>query len=524
MSQYRLFTIIFACFFWLNVTAGQNPTVEKKVNAYFSQIQQHPIELYQFLYLMPKGGDLHNHFSGATYAENLISYGQKDDLCIEQTQLTVMPTTDCHAQQKIASVRNNSQLYNNLIDAWSMYNFSPAKESASQHFFSSFGKFNLLVNRHPGEVLAEIVDRAGSQNISYLELMLTPYDLNFFNAQGEITAAIGKQVGWDPDLLRLRHKMLQQGLKEAVNQIPAKITAIENDMREHLHCNQVDPRPGCHVVVRYQYIALRGLPPEQFFAQLITAFEAASLDKRILGINIVEAEDGPIATRDYNLHMQMLNTLHQLYPKVNISLHAGELAANSVSPETLRFHIRQAIETGHAQRIGHGVAIGYEDNSEDLLAKMAKAQVMVEINLTSNESLLGVQGQAHPLPLYLKHQVPVALSTDDEGVFRTYITREYQRAVRDYQLNYSTLKMLVRNSISYSFLPGTSLWQKSNSRQQVKACARDLLGAHQPSKTCQAFLAASEKARLQWQLENKFHFFETQISHKLALNRKDNIL
>jgi hypothetical protein len=40
----------------------------------------------------------------------------------------------------------------------------------------------------------------------------------------------------------------------------------------------------------------------------------------------------------------------------------------------------------------------------------------VEINLTSNDQILGVHGAMHPFPAYRAAGVPTVLSTDDEGV------------------------------------------------------------------------------------------------------------
>ena len=90
--------------------------------------------------------------------------------------------------------------------------------------------------------------------------------------------------------------------------------------------------------------------------------------------------------RDYTLQMKMLDYLHSVYPKVHISLHAGELAPGLVPPEGLRFHIRQAVELGHAERIGHGVDVMYEDDAPGLLKEMAQKHVMVEINLSSTKA------------------------------------------------------------------------------------------------------------------------------------------
>ena len=81
-----------------------------------------------------------------------------------------------------------------------------------------------------------------------------------------------------------------------------------------------------------------------------------------------------------------------------------------------------------AERIGHGVDVMYEDDARELLKEMADKHVMVEINLSSNEGILGVEGDEHPFPVYRSAHVPVALSTDDEGVSRIDLTHEYVRA------------------------------------------------------------------------------------------------
>jgi adenosine deaminase len=83
---------------------------------------------------------------------------------------------------------------------------------------------------------------------------------------------------------------------------------------------------------------------------------------------------------------------------------------------------------------------------------MRKKPVVVEINLTSNDVILGVRGKDHPLPAYRAAGVPLVLSTDDAGVSRIDLTHEYVRAARDYRLGYRDLKELARNSLTYSFL------------------------------------------------------------------------
>ena len=103
------------------------------------------------------------------------------------------------------------------------------------------------------------------------------------------------------------------------------------------------------------------------FAQSLLGFETVQQDidahqGGFVGINFVMPEDGYVSMRDYTLQMKMVEYLHSVYPKVHITLHAGELAPGLVPPEGLRFHIRQAVELGHAERIGHGVDVMYEDD------------------------------------------------------------------------------------------------------------------------------------------------------------------
>jgi hypothetical protein len=108
----------------------------------------------------------------------------------------------------------------------------------------------------------------------------------------------------------------------------------------------------------------------------------------------------------------------------------------------------------------------------------------------------------------LQHRVPLAISTDDEGVSRSMLTNEFVKATQEFNLTYPTLKTFVRNSITYSFLPGRSLWQDDSYTKVMPACAKDVLGSLNPSKHCAHFLSRNEKANTQWELEKRFNLFE----------------
>ena len=180
-----------------------------------------------------------------------------------------------------------------------------------------------------------------------------------------------------------------------------------------------------------------------------------------------------------------------------------------VPPEGLQFHVRDSVEIGHAERIGHGVDVMSETRPLELLKEMADHNVMVEICLTSNDVILGVSGKRHPLSEYIRAGVPVALATDDEGVSRSDMTHEYLRGAQDQGLRYSELKKMARTSLEHAFVRGASLWSNGKAFTPVKECSGEKPDGR-PSAACQKFLDASDKARLQWQLECQFREFESR--------------
>jgi len=66
------------------------------------------------------------------------------------------------------------------------------------------------------------------------------------------------------------------------------------------------------------------------------------------------------------------------------------------------------------------------------------------------------------------------------------------------------------NSLHYALVAGDSLWTDGRKFAPAVQCARDVQDMKLTSNTCRQFLAASEKARLQWQLEQDFNAFERE--------------
>ena len=143
---------------------------------------------------------------------------------------------------------------------------------------------------------------------------------------------------------------------------------------------------------------------------------------------------------------------------------------------------------------------------------MAAKHVMVEINLSSNEGILGVKGASHPFPLYRAAHVPVALSTDDEGVSRIDITTRIRprRAGLPPELRGPEAVGPHRHGAQLS--ARRSLWAAPDAfTTPAAACKGQPLGAEKPSAACKAFLDSSEKATAQWELERRFRAFEAKF-------------
>jgi adenosine deaminase len=501
MAPFAVLLVIVSC-----AAAVMSETAEERTARYFDSVRQNPSLLLAFLEQMPKGGDLHNHMTGAIYAESWIDYAARDNLCVDRSTSNLLPPPcdpACATYSNKPAVQcayGDHVLYNQLVDAWSMRNWTPGEGSGHDHFFASFDKFILASLNSVGDQLAEIAARAADDHLQYLELMMT--------ADGNGAADLGSKLGWDDDFAKMREKLLAGGLKDVVAATRAHLDREEARKRQLLYCETPQADSGCQVTVRYLYQVLRGLPRKQVFAQILLGFELVQSDPRFVGLNLVMPEDWYVPMHDFHLHMQMLNMLHSIYPRVHISLHAGELAMGLVPPEGLRFHIRESVERGHAERIGHGVSVMDEHDAQGLLKEMAKQKVLVEICLTSNAGILGVEGAPHPLLTYMKYGVPVALATDDQGVSRSDMTHEYLRAVESYGLSYAELKRMARQSLEHSFVPGESLWERDF--HMGSACSTDRPQTGKISSSCRMFLDASEKARVQWQLEKEFENFELQ--------------
>ena len=473
---------------------------------------------------MPKGADLHSHITGAVATETLIDFGIADGVCVSPTTFVSSNPPCGPGTVPMTDAEKDPDLYQAILEAWSMENFVGPVLDRHAHFFATFGKFGAAVGSHTPDIFIEQKREAASEHISYLEIMLS------YGSGAAIPVGIDALPTGDPwtaDYLLARREVMlaDPRFAAALDMGEAFIANAFVAVDEALHCGLPEAEPACDVELRLQVTGTRTGPRAAVFAQFLYGFELAQRDDRFVAVNLVAPEEDPSSLANYDDEMLGVGTLRDFYAStasyrpVRVSLHAGELIPEVLAntPEgraQLTFHIRRAVEVGHADRIGHGVDLEHEregpgQTPETLLRTMQAHQVMVEINLTSNDLVLGVAGRTHPLHAYLAHGVPVALSTDDEGVLRTDLTEQYVRAVTVQKLGYVTLKRLSRNGLEYGFAPGASLWlEPGRYRRPVAACAGQLIGGVDPTPACALYLDENRRAALQWTLERDLREFE----------------
>lgn len=510
---------------WMDAARAREATVGQV----FETARTSATSLDAFLRPFPKGADLHTHLSGAIHTEGLIALGAADGLCVKDADATAVAAPCAAGTKPLSQATSGSALYQTVLSAWSMEGFTTAPlAERHDHFFATFNKFGAITGNpaHGADMVDDVVRRAASLGVVHIELLAS---FNNSAAGSFADANLDKTATWDDAfLLKARETIaaapaVQAALASSVTDLNTR----EADLQKRWRCDQANRDPACDVTVRYVLQSSRTRTREYVLGQFVFAFELAQRDPRFVGINIVQTEEDMNSLLYYDQEMTALRVLGQHNrttagrKPVHISLHAGELTP-ALLPMTaegqrhIQYHIRRAVEVAGAERIGHGVDVLMESEGAGrdpmmLLQAMAQKGVAVELCLTSNQQLLGVEGAAHPTAAYVAAGVPYALSTDDEGVLRSDILQEYKRAAQVQGLSYAQLKASARHALEHSFLAGSSLWKDARAFTPVGECMdSDPAQPASLSATCAGYLMQSERAAQQWALEKRLATFEVQ--------------
>ena len=442
----------------------------QSIDRYFERIRNNDAELVAFLSQMPKGGDLHNHYSGSVYAETYIGYVVRKDYVINKNTLDVvatMPNVASGDWAHFSDLAKNKTLdayKQKLMQKWSVKDYNGVSYPSDKQFFEAFAAFG-IANENQSRIdtgVLELKNRAIKEHVSYIELMLSSIkcSISIPMASDYMQQLEKAQSGRDEKATAEVLGKLYRFLKE--NKI-ADCSNTFNDGIEKMH-----KRLGiddASFTMRYLNYVSRAADPVSVFKGLVASFESADKSPLIVGVNIVAPEDGEVSMHDYWLHMQMFRFCHEKYPGVKYAMHAGELTLGLVKPEELTWHINDAVHVAGANRIGHGVDIAYEHDPYELLKYMASQKIAIEINLFSNEFILKVKGDDHPFKLYKDFNVPIVISTDDAGILRSNMIHQYELLVKRYKfVSYADIKHYVYNSIEYSFIKEESMKKKLKSQ------------------------------------------------------------
>lgn len=389
-------------------------------------------ELYRLLYAMPKGGDLHNHLSGSIISEWFY------ELALEQAKRGYRYYT------RVAI--NNCRPYggNAFVESPYLLMFVNVQESTYQSLDDCEKSEYLPLDALEGEQKAAWMDslRLDKNWESRDEFFQTHWqrmgDL-YLNPYVAADALVLNMQSFADEGLRYMESMI--GVLGFIDAQGKGITpdAVADIYRQRL---QDEDALATGVDVRLQTTILRFLPSAEEELRYLYDFTFRHRDL-FVAVNMVGREDN-----DKGYPLRFLPTLRELrqdYHSVRLSIHAGEV-------DEPNFHVRDTLLLG-ADRIGHGVNLITDG---DTMRLMRHGPYLVEINLVSNLLLDYVDDYSqHPFPEYLRTGIPVALSTDDRGMWDSNITDEFFVAVKEFNLNWEELVQLSRNSLRYSFAPAS---------------------------------------------------------------------
>lgn len=159
--------------------------------------------------------------------------------------------------------------------------------------------------------------------------------------------------------------------------------------------------------------------------------------EKLVGIDLAGNEG---VTKPSELREEFMPLLEKC---INITIHAGE----TESVES----IWEAVYHLSADRIGHGLKL--LDN-EELLKRFIDKNIGVEMCPSSNFQIVGFNqtNRKYPLLEYINRGIKVCINTDDQGISRTNLTKEFERALELCpELTLWDFIVLIRNSISMAF-------------------------------------------------------------------------
>ncbi len=524
------------------VSASSCPQSNTAVQDYFSAIGNYEKQQPEVLPMMkkfPKGADLHNHLSGSVMPEEYLTLGSTQGDCFGPD--STVPTMYTIAAAKAGAcaggfkplMQASANEQQRLLQSLSMYQFNDkgitSVQAGHDQFFATFGRFGEVSGpNNMTPMLAKLLHQAYGDSVIYVETMTSFQSSAVTTLANQLRQAYPDPASFSDssNYPAMFNYLLGAGLKDVAVAAQNDVATYVNGVNAALKCGSATQDPACEVSFNFQAAVNRnseldnGSPDlPKIFTQVALSIKLADMEPKVVGVNLLSGEDSPVSMQSFTQQMQFFSYFHNQFPQVNIALHGGELTPCFVGADqaALKDHITGSIQAG-AKRVGHAVSFTYLSDADkrSVAALMKQNSTLVEVPFTSNAQILGVTGVDHPFYQYFRvYGVPVAFSTDDEGVSYADYTSEWIYARFEYNLSFPDMVTLGRTSLQYSFLPGDSLWQDASFTSVVSQCAKETLGSANPGEPCKSYLAKNAKAGTQWRYEGQLVDFDNEYGGAL---------
>lgn len=402
--------------------------------------------LRSFVEEVPKT-DLHNHMTGSIPLNVYLNFAVKRKLFFDRE------TCLFHAEEgqnritaeALRDVSTHSEDYNKFRKAMIAHGCSKDSPDGHDQFFKTFTTIESLTKFMPlYKQIKFVVKHEQNQNVKYLELMIELLPSKPLpNTFADCFARSGDDKS---EALNLLSEWLESYVSEQIVKLDTCNAEVSSKLKIPSIVDSTSP-----IVVKYLLEIMRDLQDHIFFAYTAAAMALIKAYPHTVGLNVVGPEDMPFAKNHFHTQMKILKFLHEKFGQPNISLHAGELNSVLSGSEKLH-HIRDSIFIGQAKRIGHGASLAHERVPE-VLELMKEKNIAVEICLTSNKKILGIDLQKHAIKFYRQWKIPISLSPDDATVNCSSLNDEIMIGIEEYDLNYYDLKKMALDGIRHSFLP-----------------------------------------------------------------------
>lgn len=315
-----------------------------------------------------------------------------------------------------------------LLAKYSNYLYWPINKTEDEN--SEYVNSALLIN-----------NQAAIRAISIPDNEIRPYEKGLkelYRNRGELMKFVVKKFavvnGLDEDIAQyiIYNDYFNRGIKELIEQ-GVKYTEIsfsDEDIIEHLKLDEkLKDKINYSFLLCTRRYSKVGPSVQEKIKRACQKGDAVGFDFMGFETPIDEEELRKTGRKSWYRKLESVLEVLRLFPNSVLRIHSGEAVGTEENSEKL-FRIIDEIKRDRGYddfpppelRIGHGVHYVKTDYYYDFLVKN---HAIVEINSTSNIKLSNIKSFSElPYIDYLKHGIPIALSTDGHGAYDTKVIFE----------------------------------------------------------------------------------------------------